>query len=68
MARATEDVKQEPLSVRVDDCRVRIQTGESITFLDARKSEDRSASGLQITGTVPHPPDHKHNYLVVYCA
>ena len=47
----TIDVLQEQLSVSVDDCRIRLQTGEPIIFVDARRAEHRPAGGLQITGS-----------------
>lgn len=74
MARKSKGVATKPLLVSVDACRVRVQTGEPILFMDARKTEHRAASGLQIAGSlrlppevIPSPPCHKHNFIVVYC-
>jgi hypothetical protein len=68
MARTAQDA----LRVGVDVCRVRLQTGEPIVFVDARKD----ASGFRIAGSVRLAPDaepvnlpcHKTNFIVVYCA
>ncbi len=76
MARKPKIVCRDTLSVSVDVCRVRMQTGEPVVFLDVRQDEDRAASPIQIAGSLRivgddrafHPPCHKHNYIVVYCA
>ena len=36
MTQTSRQVQQEPLTVSVDDCRIRVQTGEPIIFVDAR--------------------------------
>jgi hypothetical protein len=76
MARKGTGTRREQLAVSVDSCRVRLQTGEEILFVDARKPEDWAASERKIAGAIrllpgqcPAPlPCPKHNYLVVYCA
>jgi rhodanese-related sulfurtransferase len=76
MARAGKELQQETLFVGVDACRIRVQPGEPIVFVDARKQEDWAASTLQIAGALRlsneqkpvHLPSPKHNYLVIYCA
>ncbi len=76
MARKPKEARRETLSVSVDACRVRMQTGEAVVFLDVRKDEDRAASPSQIAGSLrlaaadgaAQPPCPKHNYIVVYCA
>jgi hypothetical protein len=75
MARRARKVQQDVWSVSVDECRVRVQTGEQIAFVDARQAEDRLASGLQIAGSLSltadqqtiRPPCPKHHYIVVAC-
>jgi hypothetical protein len=75
MAGKPRQTRRDTLSVSVDDCRVRVQTGEETIFIDAREAEDRTGSGFQIVGSVrlatddrlTQPPSHKHNYIVVYC-
>lgn len=76
MARNPKVARRDTLSVSIATCRVRMQTGEPIVFLDVRKDEDRAANPHQIAGSFRivrdgraiRPPCHKHNYLVVYCA
>jgi len=76
MARTSRNTGQQALSVDVDRCRMRLQTGEPIVFVDARKLEDWASSTVQIPGAIRslpdtpaiQPPCHKHNYIVVYCA
>lgn len=76
MARKPKQARRETLSVSVDECRVRVQTGEPTVFIDARKAEDRAASKTRIAGAIQlstfdralQPPCHKHNFIVVYCA
>ncbi len=76
MARKGIQTRREQLTIGVDPCRVRLQTGEEILFVDARKPEDWVTSEHKITGAIrllpgqcPAPlPCPKHNYLVVYCA
>ncbi len=73
MTRTFRDVFQDALSVSVDECRIRVQTGEQITFVDARKAEDWAAARQKIAGAirvlpgegVVRPPCHKQNYIVV---
>jgi len=74
MARRSKGIAKKALFVSVDICRVRLQTGEPIVFVDGRKAEDQAASGIQIAGSIPWRPEaipalpsHKHNYIVVYC-
>ena len=77
MARNPKVARPDTLSVSVDTCRVRMQTGEPIVFFDVRKDEDRTANPSQIAGSLRiagHDrvfqmlPCHQHNYIVVYCA
>ena len=73
MARKTKEACPETLSVSVDECRARVQTGEATVFIDARKAEDWDAKSAQIAGSIrvsiePLPPRHQRNYIVVYCA
>jgi hypothetical protein len=76
MARTPKGTRRETLSVRVDECRVRVQTGEQTIFIDARKAEDRATSNARVVGSLRlladdrglRPPCHKRNFLVVYCA
>jgi hypothetical protein len=76
MARKPKVARRDTLSVSVTTCRVRMQTGEPIVFLDVRKDEDRAANPSQIAGSLRivgddrafQPPCHQHNYIVVYCA
>ena len=76
MARKPREARRTTLSVSVDECRVRVQTGEATLFIDARKEEDRTSSTVQVAGSIRlptddrafQPPCHKRNYLVVYCA
>ena len=76
MAREPKVARRDTLSVSVAACRVRMQTGEPVVFLDVRKDEDWVASPIQIAGSLRIvgndraflPPCHKHNYIVVYCA
>lgn len=76
MRRRSKPVQKEQLTVSVDDCRVRLQTGKPIVFLDARRREDCCASMVRIIGALrlktkwgaPRVPCPKHNYIVVYCA
>jgi hypothetical protein len=76
MARQSKRLRKDQLWVSVDACRIRVQTGEPIVFVDARKDKDRAASTTQIAGSIRlpadkgsiRPPCHKNNYIVVYCA
>jgi hypothetical protein len=76
MARKSRGIRREQRTVGVDDCRVRLQTGQATVFVDARKAEDHARSPVRIAGSVRlspddrilNPPCHKHNYIVVYCA
>jgi hypothetical protein len=64
------------MTVDVDTCRVRLQTGKATFFVDVRRQADWAASALQVAGAIKLSPDtapvrlpcHKHNYIVVYCA
>jgi hypothetical protein len=75
MGRTTK-VQKERLVVAVDVCRVRLQTGRPVVFVDARKPDDWRAKQLKITGAVRLKRDAdshclpytKHDYIVVYCA
>jgi hypothetical protein len=76
MAQQRKEVRRNALSMSVDECRVRVQTGQATVFVDARKAEDRAASDLQIVGSIRfslddracQPPLHQRSYIVVYCA
>jgi hypothetical protein len=76
MARASKAAQKGRLAIAVADCRVRLQTGEPIVFVDARRQEDWVASKVKIAGALRLPsergapclPCPKHNYIVVYCA
>jgi hypothetical protein len=75
MAGKPRETRRDTLTVSVDECRVRVQTGEETVFIDAREADDRARSGVQVVGSIrhstddrlAHPPCHKHNYIVVYC-
>jgi hypothetical protein len=76
MGRKHTEVRGDLFWVSVDACRVRVQTGEPIVFIDARKDRHRAAGQSQIAGSIRmpagdrtfRPPCHKRNYIVVYCA
>jgi hypothetical protein len=76
MTRKSKVARQDTISVSIDNCRVRMQTGEPTVYLDVRKDEDRAANPSQIVGSLRiasndrtlQPPCHQHNYVVVYCA
>ena len=75
MAHQRKESRRDTLTVSVDECRVRLQTGQATFFIDARKEADRAASNLQIAGSIRfafddrrwRPPCHQRNYVVVYC-
>jgi hypothetical protein len=76
MAKKSTKTHRTQLAVDVDACRVRVQTGKAVFFVDARRPEDWAASELKISGAVRlvsesnpvHLPCPKHFYIVVYCA
>ncbi len=76
MARSSRDVGQEPLALSVDDCRVRVQTGEPTLFVDARRAADWAVAPDKIIGACRLDPDQKilalpggkEQTIVVYCA
>jgi hypothetical protein len=76
MAKKSPKTHRKQLAVDVDACRVRLQTGKPVIFVDARRPEDWAAGELKITGAVRlaaestpvHLPCPKHCYMVVYCA
>ena len=76
MARNTYQARKSGWTVGVDDCRVRLQTGKPVLFVDVRKPEDWARSQFKIAGAVRLLPEqcpakllsHKNNYIVVYCA
>ncbi len=76
MARSSRNIGQEPLSLSVDDCRVRVQTGEPTLFVDARRAEDWVASPDQVFGAwrldldlpILALPGGQEQTIAVYCA
>ncbi len=75
MARKPKVSRRDTLSISIA-CRVRMQIGEPVGFLDVRKDEDRALRPSQIAGSLRivgdertfQPPCHQHNCVVVYCA
>ena len=52
MTQTSRQVQQEPLTVSVDDCRIRVQTGEPIIFVDVRRGR---RTGLPAPRRSPGP-------------
>lgn len=66
----------EPLRISVDEVKRRLDSGESIAFVDARADDAWRKAELQIPGSIRVPPDEadahldeipKHRLIVSYC-
>jgi hypothetical protein len=64
-----------PLTISVDECRVRWQTAEPPLVIDARKASDWEASPVQIQHSLRLDPEQlpkefagpKGRFIMVYC-
>jgi hypothetical protein len=76
MARPSRDIGHLSLTLSVDECRVRLQTGEATLFVDARRAADWEASADKVVGAWRVDPDlpllalpcGKEQTIAVYCA
>jgi len=67
--------KVQPLTIGVDECRVRWQTAEPPLVIDARKASDWEASPVQIQHSFRLDPEQlpmefagpKGRFIMVYC-
>lgn len=76
MPRKSSQARPKPLVVDVNDCRIRLHTGEPVVFVDARRTDHWEAAEQKISEAVRLGPGDgpaylacpKRCYIVVYCA